>query len=145
MATSSESERPRSPILPSDQFDLLLSSLIGHPNGGLAPAAVVQDVDFYGNTTQFIVQTVRGTTGTTVFVSQLNSTGAIRYILPQKVLALIDRQRDTVSLQIRRRHGRRIAAERGIVGNPFTPEMRKKAAETRKRNAAKRAKKGGRA
>lgn len=140
MATSSD----RSPILPSDQFDLLLSSLIGHPNGGLAPAAVVQDVDFYGNTTQFIVQTVRGDKGTTVFVSQLNSQGAIRYILPQKVLALLDRQRDTVSLQIRRRHGKRLAEERGV--NPFTPEMRKKAAETRKRNAAARAKKkGGRA
>ena len=134
MANENES---RSTILPADQFDILLGKLIGHPNGGHTPAAVVQDIDFYNNSTQFIVQTVRTEAGATVFVTQVNASGSTRYILPPKVLALIDRQRDATTTQIRRRHGRRIAAERG---NPFTPEMRKKAAETRKRNAAKRRK-----
>jgi hypothetical protein len=132
----------RSPLLPTDQFDRLLSSQLGHPNGGHVPAAVVQDVDFYGKTTQFIVQTVRAAGGVTVFISQLNSAGALRYILPPKVLALIDRQRDSVTTQIRRRHGKRIAEERGLLGAPvFTPEQRAKALATRKRNAAKRKKK----
>lgn len=137
-----DNEASRSTLLPTDQFDRLLSESLGHPNGGHAPAAVVQAVDFYGNTTQFIVQTVRDAKGVTVFVSQLNSQGALRYILPPKVLALIDRQRDTVTTQIRRRHGKRIAEERAAAGvvPTFTPEMRAKALATRKRNAARRRK-----
>jgi hypothetical protein len=136
----------RSSILPADQFDILLGTLIGHPNGGHTPAAVVQDIDFYNNSTQYIVQTVRTEKGSTVFLTQVNSAGSARYILPPKVLALIDRQRDTTTTQIRRRHGKRLAAERAANGQQptFTPEMRRKAQATRKRNAARK-KKGGRA
>lgn len=141
MPTNSE----RSSVLPHDPFDIRLAELIGRPNGGHVPATVTQDIDHYGNITQFIVQTVRDEQGATVFVTQINASGSSRYILPPKVLALLDRQRDTITAQIRRRHGKRLAAERGAA-NPFTPEMREKALQTRKRNAAKRAKrKGGRA
>lgn len=137
-----EAKDSRSAILPSDQFDIHLGTLLGHPNGGHTPAAITQDIDFYNNLTQYIVQTVRSEKGATVFLTQVNASGSSRYILPPKVLALIDRQRESVTAQIRRRHGRRLAAERGLGGtNPFTPEMRKKAMETRKRNAARRKKK----
>lgn len=127
-------------ILPADQFDKLLSRLIGLPNGAHTQPSVVQDVDFYGNTTSYMVQTVKTEDGPTVFVTQVNAAGSVRYILPPNVLRLIDRQRDTTTTQIRRRHGRRLAEERAANGTAptFTPEMRRKALETRKRNAARR-------
>lgn len=133
-------DRDQSPILPSDQFDKLLSRLIGLPNGAHTQPSVVQDVDFYGNTTQFIVQTVKTEDGPTVFVTQVNAAGRDRFILPPSVLRLIDRQKDTTVTQVRRRHGKRLAEERAAAGTQttFTPEMRAKALATRKRKAAKR-------
>jgi hypothetical protein len=134
------SQDAASPILPADNFDKLLSRLIGLPNGAHTQPSVVQDVDFYGNTTSFMVQTVKHDEGSTVFVTQVNAQGSQRYILPSKVLQLIDRQRGSTITQIRRRHGKRIAEERAATGTlpAFTDEMRKKGLATRKRNAAKR-------
>lgn len=135
-------DQNQSGILPSDQFDKLLSRLIGLPNGAHTQPSVVQDVDFYGNTTSYMVQTVKHEEGQTVFVTQVNAAGSQRYILPPKVLQLLDRQRDSTVTQVRRRHGKRIAEERAAAGNApvFTPEMRQKALETRRRKAAKRKK-----
>lgn len=100
----------------SDPFDLLLSSMIGLPNGAHTQPSVVQHIDFYGNTTSYMIQTVRTEEGVTAFVTQVNAQGSVRYILPQAVLAVVDRQRDSLSTQIRRRHGRRIAEERKARG-----------------------------
>jgi len=135
----------RSAVLPNDPFDIQLSSLIGRPNGAHVPPTVVQAIDDYGNVTSYMVQTVRAEAGPYVFVMQVNAQGTVRYVLPPNVLRLMDGQRERATTQIRRRHGKRLAEERGLNGTPFTPEMRKKALETRKRNAAKRKKKGGRA
>lgn len=104
-------ENPSS-ILPSDQFDKTLSRLSGLPNGAHTLPTVVQSQDFYGNVTQFIVQTVRTDEGDTTFVTQANAAGLTRYILPPKVLATIDRQREANTAKVRRRNGRRIAQER---------------------------------
>lgn len=138
----SNNQDQASPILPSDQFDKLLSRLIGLTNGAHTQPAVVQAVDFYGNTTQYIVQTVKTDAGPTVFVTQVNAAGRDRYILPPNVLRLIDRQRDTTVTQVRRRHGKRLAEERAAAGvaPTFTPEARAKGLATRKRKAAARAK-----
>lgn len=131
-------------LLPTDPFDQQLSKLIGLPNGAHTSQAVVQAVDFYGKSTSYIVQTVRhedekGNVTHTTFVQQMNAAGAARYILPGAVLRTISRQIDSTTVQVRRRNGRRQAEERGAVGRPvFTPEMRAKAAETRKRNTARR-------
>lgn len=127
----------RSPVLPTDPFDIMLSTLMGLPNGAHTAQHTIQSIDPYGNSTTYIVQTVRTDEGQHAFVIIVDGTGQPpkRIVLPPKVLTLIDRQRDTNSTQVRRRHGRRIAEERG---NPFTPEMRRKALETRKRNARKR-------
>ncbi len=102
--------------LPSDTFDKLLSSLLGLPNGAHTQPAVVQSIDFYGNTTAFMIQTVRTDEGVTAFVTQVNATGSVRYIMPQNVLATIDRQRAALTHKIRRRHGKRIAEERKAAG-----------------------------
>lgn len=100
----------------TDPFDLLLSSVIGLPNGAHTQPSVVQSIDFYGNTTSFMIQTVRTDEGVTTFVTQVNAQGSVRYILPQDVLAVIDRQRTALTTKIRRRHGKRIAEERKARG-----------------------------
>ena len=103
-------------LLPSSQFDRTLSRLLGLPNGAHTQPHVVQDVDFYGNSTQYIVQTVKTEEGATVFLRTVNADGAKEMILPPKVLALIDRQRDTTVTQVRRRIGKRLAEERRARG-----------------------------
>ncbi len=125
-------------LLPTDQFDKMLSRLIGLPNGAHTQPTVVQAVDFYGNTTSYMVQTVKTDEGPTIFVTQVNAQGSARFILPPAVVRLLDRQRDTTTTQIRRRHGKRLAEERGNFGG-FTPEMRAKGLETRRKKAAARA------
>src|SRR5262245_7042819 len=112
----SEHEHKVTESRPSDPFDKLLSRSIGIPNGAHTLPTVVQSIDFYGNTTSFMVQTVRTDEGVTAFVTQVNAQGSARYILPQNVLAAIDRQRAAITTKIRRRHGRRLAEERAAAG-----------------------------
>lgn len=110
-------EHKPSITLPTDPFDKLLSSLIGLPNGAHTSPTVVQHIDFYGHGTSYIVQTVRTEDGgATAFVTMVNAQGSVRSILPQSVLAVIDRQRDSITTKLRRRHGRRIAEERKAAG-----------------------------
>jgi hypothetical protein len=110
----------------TDPFDRLLSGMLGLPNGAHTQPTVVQAIDFYGNVTSYMIQTVRTDEGVTAFVTQVNAQGSVRYILPQHVLQTIDRQRDSITTQLRKRHGRRIAEERKAAG--VIPFKRKKKA-----------------
>ena len=110
------SEHKVTALLPSDSFDKLLSRMVGLPNGAHTQPSVVQSIDFYGNTTSFMIQTVRTDEGVTSFVTQVNANGSARYILPSNVLSALGRQRDALSTKIRRRHGKRIAEERKAAG-----------------------------
>jgi hypothetical protein len=124
--------------LPTDPFDQMLSQLTGLPNGASTQPTVIQAQDFYGNTTSYMVQTVKWDEGETTFVTQVNASGSARYILPPKVLATMWRQREALITQVRRRHGKRIAAERIASGLPMpglTPEARAKGLATRARKA----------
>lgn len=100
----------------SDPFDKMLSGMIGLPNGAHTKPAVVQAIDFYGNATSYIIQTVRTDESVTAFVTQVSAQGAVRTILPSTVLSTIDRQRDSITKKLRSRHGRRIAEERKLAG-----------------------------
>ena len=111
-----EREHKATAAVTKDPFDLLLSSMIGLPNGAHTQPSVVQHIDFYGNTTSYMIQTVRTDEGVTSFVTQVNAQGSVRYVLPQSVLAVLDRQRDALTTKIRRRHGKRIAEERKAQG-----------------------------
>jgi hypothetical protein len=102
--------------LPTDEFDRLLSRLVGLPNGAHSAPTVVQSMDFYGNTTSYMIQTVRTDEGVTAFVTQVNANGSARFILPHAVLATIDRQRTAITHKVRSRHGKRIAEERKAAG-----------------------------
>lgn len=130
----------RSPVLPTDSFDQALARLVGLPNGASTQPIVVQTTDFYGKTTQHVVQTVKHDEGESVFLTEITAEGTRRFVVPPKVVATISRQRDAVSTIVRRRHGRRLAEERKAAGllPTFTPEMRAKALATRKKNAARR-------
>lgn len=137
---SREQDRP-SGILSTDPFDRTLDSLIGHPNGAHSGTTAVQVISDYKHVTAYVIQTVRTELGDTVFIAQTDSTGSRRFILPPKVLAVIDRQRDANTSKVRRRHGKRLAEERGLVGGGgFTPEMRAKALATRIANAKRKRK-----
>lgn len=100
----------------SDPFDRMLSGMIGLPNGAHTKPAVVQAIDFYGNATTYIIQTVRTDESVTAFVTQVSAQGAARTILPTAVLTTIDRQREAITKKLRSRHGRRIAEERKAAG-----------------------------
>jgi hypothetical protein len=69
------------------------------------------------------VQTVRTDETVTAFVTQVSALGSVRSILPQSVIAVIDRQRTAITTKLRRRHGKRIAEERMAAG--FTPGFMK--------------------
>ena len=102
---------------PTDSFDRLLSRLVGLPNGAHTQPTGVQDIDFYGHTTSYMIQSVRTDEGgVTAFVTQVNAQGSVRSILPQSVLTVIDRQRASITTKLRRRHGKRIAEERAAAG-----------------------------
>lgn len=102
---------------PTDQFDRLLSDMIGLPNGANTKPTVIQAMDFYGNTTSYMIQTVRTEEdGVTSFVTQVNAQGSVRYILPSAVLTVIDRHRVSITKKLRSRHGKRLAEERMADG-----------------------------
>jgi len=112
--------------LPTDSFNRNFAALCGHPGGGQTAPAAVKVTDFYGNSTDFIVQTVKWDGGETVFLTIVDEEGpAKRIMLPPKVLATIQRQRDSVQLQVRKRNGKRIAEERKAQG--IEPAFLKKA------------------
>lgn len=102
----------------SDPFEQTLSGMIGLPNGAHTQPAAIQVIDFYGHATAYIVQTVRTEDeGVSVFVTEVGAGGtAQRFILPQVVLATIDRQRDAITTKLRRRNGQRIAEARKAAG-----------------------------
>jgi hypothetical protein len=123
-----------------DKFDYMLGQLHGLPDVVQTKPTTIRAVTIVGTQT-FIVQTVRQRdTGDTVFLEHVDETGTTRMVIPPNVTDVIARQRDTLATQVRRRVGKALAAQRLTNGHApgFTPEMRAKAAATRRANAAKR-------
>jgi len=140
---TTRSDRETSGLISTDPFDVTLHDLMGHPNGAHTQPATVRAIDNYKHVTDYIVQTVKWDLGTTVFVTLVNGReGPKRVVLPPKVVATLLRQQEQVTAIVRRRHGQRLAEQLradGRMRTGFTPEMRKKAAATRRAKAAKRA------
>lgn len=108
-------------MIPSDLFSRRRRELIDNP-GALRSASTVNLQDFYGNTETWIVETFR-TDGVCEALVQRNSVeGALRLVLPPKVMAALDRQRGQIVTGARRRGARQAIAtrlERGdVLGNP---------------------------
>lgn len=129
-------------LISTDPFDATLHDLMGHPNGAHTQPSTVRAIDDYKHVTDYIIQTVKWDGGTTVFVTQVSAREPKRIVLPPKVVQAILRQQEQVSTMVRRRHGQRLAEQLRADGKlraGFTPEMRRKAAATRRAKAAKRA------
>jgi hypothetical protein len=135
-------------LLSTDPFDVNLHDLMGLPNGAHTQPTVIQWQDDYKNTMSYMVQTVKWDAGETVFLTVVGASGVlpIKLIIPPRVLDVILRQRDSVITQVRRRHGKRIAAERKAAGiNPLLdPKVREKALAARKAKAARKRTRRGR-
>jgi hypothetical protein len=99
-----------------DAFDKRLARLMGLPGGAHTKPSAVQDIDFYGHATSYMIQTVKTDGGETAFISVVSAGGSVRFILPPRVLATIERQRASLTKQVRSRNGRRIAEERAAAG-----------------------------
>jgi hypothetical protein len=110
-------ERKITAALTKDPFDRMLADMVGLPNGAHTKPAVVQHIDFYKNSQQYIIQTVRTDETITAFITQVSAAGSVRTILPASVMAVIDRQRASITRKLRSRHGRRIAEERAAAGH----------------------------
>lgn len=124
--SQSEDRYKASGLLPTDTYDQQLDRLTGLPGGAHVRPVVVQTSDFYGNSVQHLVQTVRTPEeGDFVFLTAVSANGTVRHVLPPKVLATIDRQREANSTKVKRRIGRRIAQERKERGE-LPGFMRKK-------------------
>lgn len=113
----------RSELLPRDRFEDSLSRLVGLPGGAHLQPSVVQCMDFYGRSSDWMVQTVKTDEGDHVFLTCITSEGVTRLAVPSRVMATIDRQRATLTTKVRRRNGKRIAEERAARGEQ--PAFRK--------------------
>ena len=131
-------EHTPSTLLPVDPFEKNLARLVGLPGGAHTQPTVVQSVDFYGNVSSFMVQTVKWDEGVSIFLTEVRGGDErpVRIVLPPKVVATILRQQDACTRMVRSRHGKRLAETQRANGalrpGGFTPEMRKKAAATRR-------------
>jgi len=140
--TDRKEHETRSPLLPTDPFEIELTRLVGLPNGAHTQPTVVQSVDFYKNASRYIVQTIKWDEGLSVFITHIKPYGqAVNLELPPAVTKLLLRQFDAVSTMVRRRQGQRLAETQRANGHRpvFTPAMRAKALATRKAKAAQRA------
>ena len=130
-------------VLPTDPFEKNLARLIGLPNGAHTQPTVVQSIDFYGNVSSFMVQTVKWDEGISVFITEVRGSDQqpVRVVLPPKVVAAVLRQQDACTRMVRKRHGQRLAESQRAEGRTatFTPEMRAKGLATRRKKAAAKA------
>lgn len=135
-----------------DAFDRQLGVLDGLPGVVQTKQSTIQTITpVVGNAETFIVQTIRVPEhGDTIFLQCLGAERAFRLAIPPKVAEVIARQRESIATTLRRRMGKRLAAERKARGirppaSAFTPEARKKAAATRASKAqARRARRAAR-
>ena len=100
------------------QYDKMISALEGLPDVTKTQPTTLRVVTpLIGASQTFIVQTVRQReVGDHVFLEIVSGEGAIRVVLPPKVSDAIARQRDALVTKVRRKHGKRIAAERAARG-----------------------------
>lgn len=119
--------------IPSDTFSRRRRELSDNP-GAIRSASTVNLQDFYGNLETWNIETFR-LDGTVEALVQRNSVdGALRLVLPPKVMEAMDRQRGQVVTQSRKRAARRAMdtrRERGdVIGNV---DALKKARRARKK------------
>jgi hypothetical protein len=109
------------PLEPSgnlpDHFDRKRAELHGLPDISETRPSITRVTDVLGITQTFIVQTLRqAEVGDTVFLECFGRGTQVRLVLPPRVTAALARQRDALGTVVRRKQGRRVAAERAARG-----------------------------
>lgn len=99
-------------------YDRLISALEGLPDVTKTQPSTIRVVTpLIGTSQTFIVQTVRQKDmGDHVFLEIVDSSGAIRVVLPPTVSIAIARQRDALVTKVRRKVGKRVMQERIASG-----------------------------
>ena len=110
-----------------DPFDMRRDALLKMPAITETRPSVHRVADVLGNTRTFITQTVRqAEVGDWIFLECFGRGVQARLVLPPKVSDTIARQRDALGTVVRRKQGRRIAADLKAQGKQ--PAFLKKAA-----------------
>ncbi len=124
-----------------DNFDRTLGQLQDLPDVTFTQSATVHTTTpIVGHQVTTMIRTCRQAgAGDTVFVEVISREGAFRYVLAPKVSEAIARQRESLHTMVRRKHGRRIAAERkkaglvpGFMANPGKGKARRRKAGAKK-------------
>jgi len=97
-----------------DTFDRMLGNLKDLPDVvHTQPTTLQTTVPILGHQQTIIVRTYRqATVGDFIFVETMGREGAFRFVLTPDAANAIARQRDSLTTMARRKHGRRLAAER---------------------------------
>ncbi len=101
-----------------DKFDRVMGSLVDLPDVTHTKAStVVSTLPFVGAAQTYIVQTFRQRErGDTVFLQYVDDTGSVRLVLTPACVDAIVRQRESLTVKVRRRVGKDSAAARKARG-----------------------------
>jgi hypothetical protein len=112
----SQSGRPAYKPKPG-KYSLLMGSLDGRPDVTKSkPSTIRNVVSLSGESQTFIVQTYRVEDGDYCFIEYLDDEGTLRLALPPRVMRLLARQRDQLTLTLRKKRGKSQAAARKAAG-----------------------------
>lgn len=94
-------------------FDRAIGALHGLPDVVASKAVTLRVVPVFGiGSHVYVVQTFRQREiGDTIFLETVSDTQTVRLVIPPAVAALIARQRDQLTVKVRSRTGKRMAAE----------------------------------
>lgn len=119
----------------NQHFDRILAGLDGLPDVTHAGPSTVRSVSFIGTSQTFIVSTYRQREqGDTIFLEGVSAEGAIRLVIPPKVADAIARQREQLTVKVRRKVGKASAEARkqrgelpGFMKSPHKKKTKKEA------------------
>jgi hypothetical protein len=101
-----------------DKFDRMMGALVGLPDvTKTLPSTITCQSPLIGEAQTFIVQTFRQReVGDTIFLQYVDGTGSVRIAIPPQAADAICRQRDALTLKVRKRIAKDAAAARKARG-----------------------------
>jgi hypothetical protein len=129
-----------------DKFDRMMGALTDLPDvAKTKPSTVSQHSAIIGASQTFIIQTFRQREqGDTIFIQYVDDTGSVRLAIPPAAADAIARQRESLTLSIRKRIGKEAAQARKARGEQigFTSEAARAASKAAAKARKARRKKG---
>ena len=114
-----------------DKFDRMMGALHDLPDvTRTKPTTVVCTLPIIGAAQTFIIQTIRQREqGDTIFLQYVDDTGSVRIAIPPAAAEAIARQRDALTVKVRKRIGKESAQARKARGEEPAFMKKKKATE----------------